>query len=394
MASITKRIAKDGTVSWLITVFCGFDATGRKKVRKSETYIGSKKKARIRASEMEADRSKGVLVVERVTIGTLFDDLLREYKLNGKDKDHIEAGRIRTSLRPFFGSIDANKLTTKQVNAYVDKRKSEDRANATINKELSLLRHSLTLGMAADPAKVARAPKIPELVENNVRKGFFEQGEYKALRDALPTHVRPVLTLAYYTGMRKGEMLKLRWEQVDLVENVIRLEAGETKNGESRELPLDGELLETIRMQRAIRDAQHPTCEWVFFSDRGKQIQNFRGAWESACKSVGLWDPTKERKTKKPTSKKKFGAPTKLVHDLRRTGVRNLVRSGTPEKVCMLISGHKTRDTFERYNIVDRRDVKEAMRRLSLFHEANAAKSAEEQIPARFQHEPVSTVAQ
>jgi integrase len=171
------------------------------------------------------------------------------------------------------------------------------------------LRHSLKLGMAENPPKVARAPKIAKLAENNVRKGFFGQDEYKAMRDALPAHVSPVLTLAYYTGMRKGEMLNLRWEQVDLVENVIRLETGETKNGESREVALDGELLETIRMQRSIRDAQHPTCEWVFFSDRGKQIQDFRGAWERACKKVGLWDPTKERKTKKATSKKKLVPP-------------------------------------------------------------------------------------
>jgi integrase len=119
------------------------------------------------------------------------------------------------------------------------------------------LKHAFYLGWKSTPRKVASVPYIPMLEERNVRKGFFEHDQFIAMRAGLPEYLRPVLTFVYYTGCRRGEILALRWSQVDLTERVVRLEPGTSKN-EARNLPLTSELYETLSMQKSIREAKYP----------------------------------------------------------------------------------------------------------------------------------------
>jgi integrase len=193
------------------------------------------------------------------------------------------------------------------------------------------------------PPKVSHVPHAPKLKEAPPRKGFLAHEGFQKLRNELPEYLKPVLTMGYYTGMRVGEVLSLRWEQVSISDRQVRLDPGTTKNDEARTIPLTGELYESLRMQKEIRDTKYPTCVWVFFR-KGKRFRSFYGSWLSACERAGV--------------------PGLIFHDLRRSGVRNLVRVGVPEKVAMAISGHKTRSVFDRYNIVNDQDLRDAARKL------------------------------
>ncbi len=125
-------------------------------------------------------------------------------------------------------------VTSPKIEAYVESRLEEGAANATINRELSALKHMLILGVRQTPPKVDRVPYIPMLKENNVRKGFFEHAEFVALRAELPDYLKGFVTFAYKTGWRLSEITDLTWNQVDLYNGIVRLETGETKNDEGR----------------------------------------------------------------------------------------------------------------------------------------------------------------
>jgi integrase len=164
--------------------------------------------------------------------------------------------------------------------------------------------------------------------------------ERLSLREAIPAYLKDPLTFLYHSGWRVSEMRALEWRDVDLTEKVVRLRPEISKNKDGRLLPLEGELI--ILFARA-KDQRQLNCPYVFHAD-GQKIGDFKKAWKTACNKAGL----------KGT----------LVHDLRRTAVRNMVRAGVRERVAMTLTGHKTRSIFDRYNIVSEADLHQASKQI------------------------------
>lgn len=280
---------------------------------------------------------------DRISFDQLAEDFLRDYRIN-KKKSLIRAERSVGHLKSFFSGYKTTNINTPAIKSYIESRLEEKTANATINRELSALKRMLNLGAKQTPPIVDRVPHIPMLKENNIRKGFFEHSEFIALRNALPVFLKGFVTFGYKTGWRISEISSITWAQVDRQQGIVRLESGETKNGEGRTVYLDAELKDVFNHQWEFRKAKGVLIPHVFPNQHGTgPIKDIRGAWDKAFEKVGL-----ERR---------------LFHDFRRTAVRNMVRSGVPERVAMMISGHKTRSVFDRYNIVNQEDLKEAANR-------------------------------
>jgi integrase len=205
--------------------------------------------------------------------------------------------------------------------------------------------------------------------ERNARKGFFEREALEAVCAYLRPELAALARAAYITGWRKSELRSRQWPHVDFAAGWLRLEPEETKNREGRQFPLIPELRAVLEGQRGRVDAiQKETgriVPWIFAREDGAPIGDFKKAWATACVKAGFFhvEPVGEAKDGEPPKTRKV--PTKLVHDFRRSAVRNLIRAGIPETTAMEMTGHKTRAVFKRYAIVDEGMLKEAGAKLA-----------------------------
>ena len=318
-----------------------FESTKRTRKDHAQTYLDE----RLKDYQMDL----GHVRPEQVTFTELAEDLKTDYRIQGrKSLDGLD-NRI-SHLKKVFSNMRAMEINTARVKRYIDLRQSEGAQNGTINRELAALSKMLNLGMENTPRKVLSMPHIPKLKEANPRKGFFEHEEYQAVLAKLPKYCQGPVTFAYYTGWRQGEVLALQWSNVDFKESTVTLDVGTTKNDEGRVVYMTEELRSLLLTQREERKASGVLSPYVFPNEgRTGRIDKdaFHRAWLGACEKAGLHG--------------------KLYHDFRRTAVRNMVRAGIPERVAMMISGHKTRTIFDRYNIVDDKDLKQAAQKIGAY---------------------------
>jgi integrase len=276
--------------------------------------------------------------VERTTFEDLAQMVFDDYRVNGR-KSLSRAERSVKHLKTWFARARAVDITTDRVSAYIADRMKVAKP-ATVRLELAALKRMFSLGARA--GKVAYRPYLPSIEVRNTRSGFFEEDELRAVQGQLATHLRPLIEFLYATGWRVGEARRLTWRQVDFRAGTVRLEPGTTKNDEGRTFPFGAlpKLAALLRAQRdhtsALEHEQDRIVPWVFHR-AGKPIRSPHAGWRSACKRAGM--------------------PGKLIHDLRRTAVRNLERAGVARSVAMKLTGHKTESIYRRYAIVSESDL-------------------------------------
>ena len=304
-------------------------------------------RAPIGGGDVDARTEKSPLDLTPVPEGTplTFDGMARAYL----EDYHLQRYRTMNTARPrvehlreFFGGWPVEAITADAVRRYQLYRRKQGAEAATINRETSAL--SRMFQLAIRRGLLERMPLFPtRLEENPPRDGFFEHDEYLKVRAQAPASYQDVLDFAYYSGWRRNEILGLTWADVDLVGGVIRLSPRRSKTRAGRVLPISAPLrsvLERRQQRRQAGDAH------VFRRD-GVPVRRWRTALRDACRRAHV--------------------PHRLLHDCRRTAARNLIRAGVPERIAMLLTGHKTRAVFDRYNIVNEQELLTAGERLAAY---------------------------
>ena len=216
--------------------------------------------------QMIARKHRGEITggaLDKVLIGELLDDVL---KSDIEDSTrYIWKVVVEKNLRPFFGAIRAARLSTDVMERYREKRLRQGCAESTANRELSILRTAFHNARKRTPPKVLIVPYFPMVKETTVRKGFLSDKQYADVRDALLDELKALFVCGYITGIRKGELIYIRWSQVDFDADLIALEPDSTKNREGRSVPiLKGDMRDYLLAAKSARDQNWPDSPWVF----------------------------------------------------------------------------------------------------------------------------------
>ena len=339
-----------------------------------------------RIDEVTTEKGGGPAFVtpahQRLTVGDLLDALKANYELRGKWSARVESTVKKTRER--FGLFRAVAVTSETIADWQLALREDGYSDATINRFCQILGQCFRL--AIERKHLSSGPVISHLSEvGNERKGFFMESEIRSVIAGLPAYLKDFVLFAYITGMRKGEVQSLRW--TDVHAEAITLRPENSKNGEARTIPLEGELEELIeRRQRARKIEKEGVVaisDYVFHNG-GKPIGEFRKAWATACVAAGSGAfvcPACEGQVDanyhcepccKDWTRENLRYRGRIIHDLRRCAARNLLAAGVPQAVAMKITGHKTDSMFRRYAIVTVDQQREALRAAALYRQQQA----------------------
>ncbi len=336
MASVFKRTTKKGH-TWYIQYR---DPDG-KKVRKA-IEVKTKREAEIKLAQVIQELNDGSYQARRQQENVWFFEICDDFLDYGRQhkrsfsRDELTIKHLKT----FFGDRPIVSMRKSDVEAYIAERRKALKPRttrllrpATINREISCLKTIFNRAIQDGKLENNPARYVSPLKENNVRNRVLSSEEFKRLMQCSLKHLQPLLALAYHTGMRRGELLGLTWDQIDFKGGWIYLKPEQTKTEEGRKIPLNKEAVRALSTIR--KDVG------LVFHYHGNAIKEVRKAFNAACKKAKIKDFR--------------------FHDLRHTFVTNMRRAGKQDRAIMAITGHKTMSVFTRYDTVDDEDLRKVV---------------------------------
>jgi integrase len=328
--------------------------TGKIKYR-TEKASFSKKKAekmyRAKADAFQEMDQFGVQVNPELTFSNLMGWGLGQDVMKAKASASDDLART-VHLRAKLGNSKATRITPLVVDNFrikmkktVSERTDKPFSGTTINKMVSLARRVYYLGM--DAGMVRSNPFARRGTFKEEPKGrYIPDQEFWKIYKHLPDYMKPAVLVAYLTGMRRGEILELEWDRVNLSEGYVDLTPDDTKTDEPRRIYFN-----------SIKELKDVFIE----ADRNKKTGQKLVFTKSDGSPVPKWYI--QRLFKKACLKAKV-YPYRL-HDLRHTFNTNMTKAGVEQVVIMKLTGHKTYAMFSRYSHLDKEQGEGAMEKLN-----------------------------
>jgi integrase len=286
-----------------------------------------------------------------------FGKLAALFLANGGPKPY-HTDRLKPLL-PFFADIPIGQITKGLARDYRLQRHEERKlTDTTINRDLECLRHILYWAvdeqiLQANPLSRLRLEREPRK-----RRSVMSVEEEKQLLASASKHLRQIAILALDTGMRRGELLAQRWEDVDFARDLLFVTHSKTPEGEAREVPF------TKRVKGLLQ--QNKQTSGLIFTFKKHPIHSIKTAWATALR-------------KSEIRRYRF-------HDLRHTFNTRLMEAGVIQEIRKALMGHSSgEDVNSIYTHVELPAKREAIRKLELWiaqqrRTANKEKNATEEL--------------
>lgn len=333
MARSTRGLYKRGDKWWMTYR----DAIGTQRFESCKT--SNKKDAEQRLIDRRKEAMEGLVPAPPIKPLAL-EDLQERYLSFVGHQRGVATKKIHFAhFKRVWGNPPIHSLTVEVLDQYRALRLGEKVGPATINREIATLKHALS---KAVEWKLLRKTAREELTaikkyqEPDGRLRYLSgQAEADRLLQACDDSLRPIVLTALHTGMRKGELLGLTWDLVDMTHGFIRLK--QTKNGKARALPLNETLWSLFSGLRTRQDVP-----WVFHDAAGHRWNDIRHPFDGACESAGLTD---------------FH-----FHDLRHTFASWLMMRGVPLATVSNLLGHTSPTMTLRYAHLSPKHLTSAVR--------------------------------
>jgi integrase len=271
-----------------------------------------------------------------------------------------------SNLLAFFGEdVLISEMTPSMISEFKLKRRRDGVKSGTINRDLSILKNCFNIAMKqwewVDSNPVTR---IVMEKEPPGRVRFLTDEEFERLHNACPEWLKPVVSTARHTGMRKENILSLKWNQVDLFRRIITLE--QTKNNERLCIPINDTLMEVFKKLAKVR---HIKSQYVF-SHPNAQNKNAKGTFSGKRYY--------EVKTSFKEALKKAGIENFRFHDLRHCFASDLVQRGVDLYLVQKLLGHRSQAMAQRYAHLAPENLRNAVLKLDEKINTNLRHSEEE----------------